>query len=110
MSYKAAYLQAAFFVIASAIALAALRFWPSAGSLPVAAFFPPGWSAERSFAAASTAGAAIVSPGGWANVVVVSADPDARAALRRAGAFLFLDAEALAACDGRARSFQPPGA
>ena len=72
MSYRTAYIQTAFFVIASAFALAVLRFWPAQGDAPVAAVFPPGWSVERSFAAAASAGAAILSPGGWSNVVVVA--------------------------------------
>lgn len=89
-------------MIASAIALAALRFWPADGVARIAAVFPPGWTAERSFAASATAGAAVLSPGGWRNVVVVSADANARDALLRAGALFFLDAEALAACAGDA--------
>jgi hypothetical protein len=103
MSYRTAYIQTAFFVIASAFALAVLRFWPAHGEAPVAAVFPPGWSAERSFAAAASAGAAILSPGGWSNVVVVAADADTRDRLAHQGVLVLLDAEAFDACMRRVR-------
>ena len=66
---------------------------------PVAAFFPPWWSAERSFVAAAAAGEAIIRFGGIPSVLVLaSGTPDLTGRLRVAGAWLLLDARAIGAC------------
>lgn len=89
---------------ASVLALAAFALLPLGAALatraaprgpgPVAAIFPPWWSAERSVVAAGTAGP-VLRLGALPFVVVAAAD---HARLRQAGAWLLLDPFALAAC------------
>ena len=65
---------------------------------PVAALFPPWWSAPRALAAAS-AGGMPVRFGAAGFVVIVMPDiPDAMQRLRQAGAWLLLDPKVLGGC------------
>ena len=90
---------ACLFLAASFAATASLALAPRPGSLRHAAIFSPGWSAERSFAAATAAEVPILGVGSRANIVLVSApDGDARSALRRLGAWVVVDADRLDAC------------
>lgn len=101
MYFRSAYIQAFLMLAATAAATGMLRFWPSPAAERLAAFYPPGWSAERSLTAAAAAGAAIVGVGGWANVVIVSPSGEAaRAGLLKQGALFFLDADTVEACLG----------
>ncbi|MGI4945701.1 MAG: hypothetical protein ACRYHQ_34935 [Janthinobacterium lividum] len=69
---------------------------PSDG--PIAALYPPWWSASQCLLAAA-AGGRPVRFGAAGFVVVVSPDtPDAARLLRRAGAWLLLDPRALGGC------------
>jgi hypothetical protein len=66
---------------------------------PVAAVFPPWWTAERTFNAASLTGGSIVRFGGLASILVLtSGTPDLHARLHDAGAWVLLDAQALGGC------------
>ncbi len=98
MSLRADWLPASLFLSVTFAATAALALAPTPGSQRHVAIFPPDWPAARSFAAAATSGAAILAPGRFANLVLVSApDEAARIGLRRAGALLVLDASAFEA-------------
>jgi hypothetical protein len=87
-------------LLVSFLGTAALAMRPSgAADAPVAAVFPPWWSAERSFIAAASAGGAIVREGAWSNILVVKpADAGLAHRLYAAGAWLLLDPKALDAC------------
>jgi hypothetical protein len=66
---------------------------------PVAALFPPWWSAARVIASAAAADGAIVRFGGFQTILVLAAGgPDLAARLRHAGAWLVLDAGSLGGC------------
>jgi hypothetical protein len=66
---------------------------------PIAAVFPPWWTAARGFQAAALSGAPIVRTGAFVNILVLSpGEPDLPARLRAAGAWLVLDAKALGGC------------
>jgi hypothetical protein len=95
-----AWIPAAILLLVSFLGTATLGLWPSgAAGAPIAAVFPPWWSAERSFAAAASAGGAIVREGAWSNILVVMpGDGDFAHRLQAAGAWLLLDPRALDAC------------
>jgi hypothetical protein len=66
---------------------------------PVAAVFPPWWTGERAFSAASLTGGSIVRFGGLASILVLtSATPDFNQRLHDAGAWVLLDAQAFGGC------------
>jgi hypothetical protein len=92
-------------LVASALGAGWLGLRPLASpGAPVAAIFPPWWSAERSFIAAASTGGAIVRQGAWSSIlVVVSADGDLPRRLRDAGALLLVNPAALGGCspDGK---------
>lgn len=93
------FVAACVFLAASFAATASLALAPRAGGQRHAAIYAPGWSAERSFAAAVAAEVAILGPGSRANIVFVAApDGAARDALRRQGAWFVVDADRLDAC------------
>jgi hypothetical protein len=96
---RAAWLPAIVLLLVSFVGTAGLSLLPSdAVDAPIAAVFPPWWSAERSFAAAASGGA-IVREGAWSNILVVKpADGDAASRLYAAGAWLLVDPKALDAC------------
>jgi len=85
-------------LFASLLGVAALALQPRPDH-PVAAVFPPWWSAERAFAAAGSAGGAVLRDGAWSTLIVAqSPDPQFAARLRAAGALLVLDPQALGTC------------
>ena len=94
-----AWLNATALLLASFFALAALSLHARPGAEIVAVAFPLWWTAQDSFAAAALADAAIVRTTAIPAVLVVK--PDTREGLlrlRKAGAWLMLDPQAIAAC------------
>lgn len=90
---------ACLFLVVSFSTTVLLALAPRPGGLRHAAIFAPGWSAERSFAAAVAAEVPILGPGQRSNIVLVSAPSgDARESLRGRGAWLVVDANRLDAC------------
>lgn len=86
------------FLFNSTIMMVVFAMAPSANH-PVAAVFPPWWTAARAFAAASAVGVPVLRLGVAPGVFVLGAGPsDIPARLRAAGAFLVLDANALGGC------------
>ena len=84
----------------SLAAAAAISLQPAAGG-PVAAVFPPWWSASRAMLAAASAGP-VVRLGGLPFIVVaLPAKGGGRKQLRRQGAWLLLNPQAAGACGGR---------
>ena len=82
-------------------AVAWLALSPKPGQ-PVAALFPPWWSAERAFAAATSTGGRIVRTGAWSTLVVVVPEAGHEAGfsgrLGVAGAWLIVDPQSLGGC------------
>jgi hypothetical protein len=94
-----AWLNAAALLIASWIAMTALSLQVRDGAEVVAVAFPPWWSAQRIFVAAASANAAVVRMTAVPALLVVKPDDnDGLARLRNAGAWLTIDAQAIAAC------------
>jgi len=94
-----AWLNATALLLASVVAMAALSLQVRPGAEIVAVAFPPWWNAERIFAAAATADAAIVRTTALATILVVRpTDQDGLGRLRQAGAWLTIDPQAIAAC------------
>jgi len=80
-----------------AIAAVSLQVRPDAEIVAVA--FPPWWSSQHIFEAAASANAAIVRTTAISAVLVVRPDDhEGLARLRRAGAWLTIDPQAIAAC------------
>jgi hypothetical protein len=93
------WLNAAALLVASFIAIAALSLQVRPGAEIVAVAFPPWWSAERAFLAAASADAAIVRMTAVPSLLVVRPDQhDGLARLRKAGVWLAIDPQAIAAC------------
>lgn len=94
-----AWLTAAALLIASWIAIAALSLQVRPGAEVVAVAFPPWWTAQQALLATASANAAIVRltivP---ALLVVRPDDKDGLTRLRKAGAWLTIDPQAIAAC------------
>ncbi len=66
---------------------------------PVAALFPPWWSADRTLAAATSTGGAIVREGAWSSILVLKSDDgDLGRRLYASGAWLLVNPKALEAC------------
>jgi hypothetical protein len=79
--------------------MAGLSFRPTSADASIAAVFPPWWTSERAFAAAASAGDAVVREGAWSNILVIRPSDDRFAErLHAAGAWLLLNAKALDAC------------
>jgi hypothetical protein len=94
-----AWLNAAALLIASWATIAALSLQLRAGAELVAVAFPPWWSAQQVFLAAASANAAIVRVTAVPALLVVRPDDhDGLTRLRRAGAWLTIDPQAIAAC------------
>jgi hypothetical protein len=94
-----AWLNATALLLASAIAVAALSLKVRPDTEVVAVAFPPWWSAQQIFEAAASAHAAIVRTTALPAVLVVRPDDqDGMARLRKAGAWLTIDPQAIAAC------------
>ena len=81
----------------SALAAAVLSLAPPVSG-PVAALFPPWWTATRSLVAASGAGTPVRFGAAGFVVVLMPDTQDAAARLHRAGAWLVLDPKALGGC------------
>ncbi|HWZ38045.1 MAG TPA: hypothetical protein VNY08_07085 [Bradyrhizobium sp.] len=93
------WLNAAALLIASFVAVAALSLRVRPGTEIVAVAFPPWWSSERAFLAAASADAAIVRMTAVPSLLVVRPDQrDGLPRLRKAGAWLVMDPQAIAAC------------
>jgi hypothetical protein len=94
-----AWLGAAALLVASWIAIAELSLHVRAGTEVVAAAFPPWWSGEQALLAAASANALIVRTTAIPAVLVVRpASEDGMNRLYRAGAWLAIDPQAIAAC------------
>jgi hypothetical protein len=94
-----AWLNAAALLLASLGAVAAMSSQVKAGTEVVAVAFPPWWTGQQAFLAAASANAAIVRMTALPTLLVVRRnDNDGLARLRKAGARLTLDPQAIAAC------------
>jgi hypothetical protein len=86
-------------LLASAAAVAVLSFQVRSGAEIVAVAFPPWWTARDSFSAAASAGAEIVRTTAIPTLLVVKPGVhEGLFRLRKAGAWLTLDPQAIAAC------------
>jgi hypothetical protein len=93
------WLNAAALLVASFVAIAALSLQVRPGTEAVAVLFPPWWSAQQVFAGAASANAAIVRMTALPSLLVVRPDhEDGLARLRKAGVWLTMDPQAIAAC------------
>jgi hypothetical protein len=93
------WLNAAALLVVSFFAIAALSFQARPDSDVVAAVFPPWWSTQHIFEAAASADASIVRTTAIAAVVVVKPDGHKGAdRLRKAGAWLTINPQAIAGC------------
>ena len=94
-----AWLNAGALLVASFVAIAALSLQVRPKSEVVAVAFPPWWSAREVLLAAASANAAIVRITALPALLVVRPDDhDGLTRLRRAGAWLAIDPQAIAAC------------
>ena len=94
-----AWVNATGLLIASFVGVATLSLQARPGAEIVAVAFPPWWSAQRIFAAAASADAAIVRTTAIPSILVVEPDHDhGLIRLREAGAWLAIDPQAIAAC------------
>jgi len=96
------WLNATALLIASFVAVAALSLQVPPGTEVVAVAFPPWWSTEQAFQAAASADAAIVRMTAIPSLLVVRPDRhEGLARLRKAGVWLAIDPQAIAACVSR---------
>jgi hypothetical protein len=96
------WLNAAALLVASFVAVATLSLQVRPGTEIVAVAFPPWWSAEQTFLAAASAGAAIVRMTAVPSLLVVRPDQhDGLPQLRKAGVWLVMDPQVIAACISR---------
>jgi hypothetical protein len=94
-----AWLNATLLLIASWVAIAALSLQVRAGAEVVAVAFPPWWDTRQVFFAVASADAAIVRLSALPGLLVVRpGDSDGPTRLRKAGAWLIIDPQAIAAC------------
>ena len=94
-----AWLNATALLIASFVVIAALSLQVRPGTEIVAVAFPPWWSTEQTFNAAASADAAIVRMTAIPSLLVVRPDQhDGLTRLRKAGVWLAIDPQAIAAC------------
>ena len=93
-----AWAPAAFACLAVIFTPALAAFEPYSGG-EAAAIFPPDWTTTEVFIASAEAGAPLVRHGASANIGIVQIETDEQArALRRAGAWLVINAESLGGC------------
>ena len=98
----AAWLNATALLVAGWLALVFLTFQVRPEASVIAVAFPPWWSTQQAFQAAGSARAAIVRATALPALLVVQPDDhDGRTQLREAGAWLFMDAQAISACFGK---------
>jgi hypothetical protein len=96
---RPAWLSAGILLVASWFAIAALSLQIRPGAEVVAVAFPPWWSAQEVFLASASADAAIVRMTAVPFLLVVRPDlRDGLTRLRKAGAWLAMDPQAIAAC------------
>jgi hypothetical protein len=94
-----AWLNAGALLVASWVAIAALSLQARPNTEIVAVAFPPWWNAREVFLATASANAAIVRMTALPSLLVVRPnDQDGLARLRKAGAWLTIDPQAIAAC------------
>ena len=94
-----AWLNAAALLLASWLLIAALSLQPRPGTEVIAVVFPPFWNSQQVFSAVASSDAAIVRTTALATIVVVRpSDHEGLLRLRRAGAWLAIDPQAVAAC------------
>jgi hypothetical protein len=94
-----AWLNAGALLVASWVAIAALSLQVQPNAEIVAVAFPPWWNAQEVFLATASANAAIVRMTALPSLLVVRPDDqDGLARLRKAGAWLTIDPQAIAAC------------
>src|SRR6202166_548077 len=94
-----AWVNATGLLIASFVGVATLSLQARPGAEIVAVAFPPWWSAQRIFAAAASANAAIVRTTTIPSILVVQPDShDGLTRLRESGVWLTIDPQAIAAC------------
>ena len=94
-----AWLSAAALLIASWIAITALSLQVRGGAQVVAVAFPPWWNDQQVFLATAAANAAIVRMTAVPAILVVRPDDnDGLTQLRKVGAWLTMDPQAIAAC------------
>jgi hypothetical protein len=93
------WLSATALLLASVIAVAALSLQVRPGAEVVAVAFPPWWSSRQIFEAAASADAAIIRTTAVTALLVVRPnDHQGLVRLRRAGAWLTIDPQAIAGC------------
>jgi len=101
-SRRPAWLNAAALLVLSWIVIASISLQARAGAEIVAVVFPPWWGAQEAISAAASADAAIVRTTAIPALLVVRPpEHDGMARLRRAGAWLAMDPQAIAACFSR---------
>jgi hypothetical protein len=94
-----AWLNATVLLLVSFFAIAWLSLQVRPGAEIVAVAFPPWWTTQDSFAAAASANAEIVRTTAIPSLLVVKPNiHEGLIRLRKAGAWLTLDPEAIAAC------------
>jgi hypothetical protein len=94
-----AWLNGTALLIASFVAVAALSLQVHPGTEIVAVAFPPWWSTEQAFSATASADAAIVRITAIPSLLVVRPNQhDGLTRLRKAGVWLAMDPQAIAAC------------
>jgi hypothetical protein len=91
--------NAAALLLVSFIAVAALSLQVRPGTEIVAIAFPPWWTTQEAFEAAASADAEIVRTTAIPSLLVVKPDgEEGLSRLRKAGAWLAIDPQAIAAC------------
>lgn len=94
-----AWLNAAVLLLASVVVVASLAFQVGPGTEAVAVVFPPWWTSRQIFEAVASAEAAVVRTTALSSMLVVRPnDRDGYSRLRRAGVWLTIDPQAIAAC------------
>jgi hypothetical protein len=97
-----AWLNATLLLLASFAGVASLSLQVRPGTEIVAVAFPVWWDTQRVFQATASADAAIVRATAIPSLLVVRPDGhDGLSRLRRAGVWLALDPQAIAACFGK---------